>query len=53
MQQSQTEKNLKHTDLFQLCAMDLDRKYDINQTFIKEIEKITNPKPQYVVTDKK
>lgn len=48
-----TEKNLKHTDLFQLCAMDLDRKYDINQTFIKEIEKITNPKPQYVVTDKK
>ena len=31
------------------------RKFDckVDMEIIKEIEKITNPKPQYVVTDKK
>lgn len=46
-----TEKSLKHKDLFQLCAMDLQKKYDLRESFIEEIERMTNPKPQYPVTD--
>lgn len=28
-----TEKSLKHKDLFQLCAMDLQKKYDLRESF--------------------
>jgi hypothetical protein len=45
-------KSLKHKDLFELCLIDLRSKYELNDSFLQELERITNPKPQWAIVDK-